>query len=124
MKDPLSEEEILARDFYSFVVVATHPINGVGETAVLISLPQKTCEGMQVTEEFVNVTTVATSVAIETTEYTSTISTLIDSETTEKPTPPTTLIDEATNDTTLVDSESSDTCWNETTPQTTKGYCS
>lgn len=44
LKDPLVEEELLSRDFYSFVVAATNPISGVAETAVLISLPPKICE--------------------------------------------------------------------------------
>ncbi|KAG4078591.1 hypothetical protein HA402_003238 [Bradysia odoriphaga] len=44
LKDPLTEEDLLARDFYSFVVVATNPLSGAAETAVLISLPPKICE--------------------------------------------------------------------------------
>ncbi|KAG4076573.1 hypothetical protein HA402_002736 [Bradysia odoriphaga] len=40
----LAEEELLTKDFYSFVVAATNPVSGVAETAVLISLPPKICE--------------------------------------------------------------------------------
>lgn len=44
LREPLGEEELLTRDFYSFVVTATNPVSGIAETAVLISLPPKICE--------------------------------------------------------------------------------
>ncbi|XP_037037495.1 uncharacterized protein LOC119075215 [Bradysia coprophila] len=44
LNGPLAEEELLTREFYSFVVAATNPVSGVAETAVLISLPPKICE--------------------------------------------------------------------------------
>lgn len=114
----------MSRDFYSFVVVATHPANGVGETAVLIGLPQKTCEGMPITEAIINTTTFSTSVNVEITENTTTFSTLIDSDTTEETTDCTTLVHfETTGETTLVDIETTEKNWNETIPETTKGYC-
>lgn len=46
LKNPLDYEELLTRFFYSFVVAAANPVSGVAETAVLISLPPKICEGM------------------------------------------------------------------------------
>lgn len=111
----------MTRDFYSFMVAATHPTSGVAETAVLISLPPKTCEGMQITDAIINTTTfptsvqttVQTSVDVETTEYATTFSTLIASET----------IEETTVHTTLVDSETTEKNWNDTIVETTKGYC-
>ncbi|KAJ6625244.1 Protocadherin-15, partial [Pseudolycoriella hygida] len=46
LKDPLTAEEISSKDFYSFVIVATNPVSGVGETAVIISVPEKICEDL------------------------------------------------------------------------------
>lgn len=110
----------MTRDFYSFVVVATNADGGVGETAVLISLPQKTCEGMQITEEFIETTIVSTSVHVETTES----ATPSYSETSENTIEFTTSVgSESTEDTTRVDIETTEKNWNETTPGTTNGYC-
>lgn len=59
-KEPISQEELEARDFYSFVVVATHPTSGTAETAVLISVPKKICEGTPITQGIHNTTTITT----------------------------------------------------------------
>lgn len=118
LKDPLVEEELETRDFYSFVVVATNADDGVGETAVLISLPQKTCEGMQITKESVKTTTVSTSVS------TTIFSSSSYSEANESTIEFTTSVgSESTEATTLVDTETTEKNWNETTPGTTNGYC-
>lgn len=60
LNQSLTEEDLESKDFYSFIVVATHPINGIGETAVLISLPRKICEGTLITQDIINATTFAT----------------------------------------------------------------
>lgn len=144
LKEPLTADDLLTRDFYSFIVVATNPISGVGETAVLISLPQKTCEGMQITQETIDTTTflptsvtflptsVETTVNTKTTEFaiefSTTFSTVIDSESTENTTDFTTVVDSETTEdtnfcTTLVDSETIEKLWNETASETTPGCC-
>lgn len=129
------------RDFYSFVVAATNPISGVGETAVLISLPQKICEGMQITDQIISTTIASTSIEVETTGNPNTITTVIDSETIENTTvsfttsissetcetttkSTTSVVSQTTEHTTLIDTETTEKNWNETTLETTKGYCS
>lgn len=128
LTNPLSPEDVETKEFFSFVIVATNPNSGVGETAVLISLPPKICEGMStITDQITRTTTTSTSV--ETTESETTFSTLIDYEnTTASTTEFTSDVTEETTDyttayTTVVDTELTTQNWNDTTVATTKGGC-